>query len=361
MTLRSKLAFAFASATLAGLTVVAMAKPREESPPTAQPALTVAVTQLEPATLPVLVSANGNIVAWQEAIVGSEANGLRLTGVKVDVGDIVRRGQLLATFAAETVEADVAQARAAVAEAEATLAEAAANAQRAGLLEKTGSLSAQQIQRLRTVEAAARARLDAARAMEKAQQLRLAQTRIIAPDDGIISARTATLGAVVAGGQELFRLIRGGRLEWRAEVTATDLAQLKPGQAAKITLPGGEVVTGHLRTLAPVMDPQTRNGLAYVDLSPNVSARAGMFARGAFELAGREVMTLPQSAVQMREGFSYVMRIGTDEKAALAKVTPGRRAGDRVEIISGLAPEDQVVVAGGAFLGDGDLVRVTTP
>ena len=111
--------------------------------------------------------------------------------------------------------------------------------------------------------------------------------------------------------------------------------------------------------LAPVIDIQTRNGMVYVDLPPSDTARAGMFARGEFEIGASEVMTLPQSAVQLREGFSYVMRVGPDSRVIQTKVTPGRRSGDRVQIISGLDKDDRVVVSGAAFLGDGDLVLVT--
>lgn len=323
-----------------------------------QASLTVAVASMQPATIPIRVSANGNIMAWQEASIGTEANGLRLTDVRVNVGDQVRRGQALASFAAETVEAELAQSRAAVAEADVALAEAAANAERARLLQASGALSAQKINQYLSAERTARARLEAARAMEKAQRLRLAQTVIAAPDDGVISARSATVGAVLPAGQELFRLIRGGRLEWRAAVAATELARLKPGQKVRVMPNGGEAIEGRLRTLAPVVDMQTRNGLAYVDLSPSGSARAGMFARGEFEIGAAAVMTLPQSAVQLREGFSYVMRVGPDSRVFQTKVTPGRRVGDRVEITSGLDQGDCVVVSGAAFLGDGDRVLV---
>ena len=106
-------------------------------------------------------------------------------------------------------------------------------------------------------------------------------------------------------------------------------------------------------------DIQTRNGLAYVDLPASDTARAGMFARGEFEIGTSEVMTLPQSAVQLREGFSYVMRVGPDSRVVQTKVTPGRRLGSRVEIVGGLDAQDRVVVTGAAFLGDGDLVRVS--
>ncbi|QGL82524.1 efflux RND transporter periplasmic adaptor subunit [Stenotrophomonas maltophilia] len=329
-----------------------------KTPVAGQASLTVVVASLQPTTLPQRVSANGNIMAWQEASIGTEANGLRLTDVKVNVGDKVRRGQPLANFDADTVEAELAQTRAAVAEADVALAEAAANAERARVLQESGALSAQQIHQYLSAERTARARLDAARAVEKTQRLRLAKTRITAPDDGVISARVATVGAVLPAGQELFRLIRGGRLEWRAEVAATDLARLKPGQKVRITPTGGEAIEGRLRMLAPVIDIQTRNALVYVDLPASDTARAGMFARGEFEIGASEAMTLPQGAVQLREGFSYVMRVGPDSRVIQTKVTPGRRSGDRVEIIGGIDKEDRVVVSGAAFLSDGDLVRV---
>lgn len=202
--------------------------------------------------------------------------------------------------------------------------------------------------------------VDAARAFEKMQRLRVAQTRIAAPDDGVISARAATVGAVLPAGQELFRLIRGGRLEWRAEVAATDLAKLKPGQKVRITPNGGQAIEGRLRMLGPVIDIQTRNGLAYVDLPHSDSVHAGMFARGDFHIGASEVMTLPQSAVQLREGFNYVMRVGPDSRVIQTKVTLGRRSGDRVEITGGLDKEDRVVVSGATFLGDGDIVLVAS-
>lgn len=362
-----RLVFLGTAIALAGIAItitlaVAAPKQSEKDPASAvagQASLTVTVTQLQPATFPVQVSANGSIVAWQEAIVGTQTNGLRLLEVKVNVGDTVRRGEPLAIFAADTVEAELAQSRAAVAEAQAALAEASANAKRAQLLQESGTLSAQQIEQAQTAERTMQARLSAASAAEKTQQLRLSHTRIVAPDNGVISARVATVGSVVPAGQELFRLIRGGRLEWRAEVAGADMSKLRTGQKVHITVAGGEVMAGRLRMLAPVVDTQTRNGLAYVDIAPSDTGRAGMFARGEFEIGSNQVMTLPQSAVQVRDGFSYVMRIGPDSRVIQTKVSEGYRLGERVEITSGLQAADQVVVAGADFLGDGDLVRVT--
>lgn len=323
------------------------------------PSLTVALTSLQPTRLPIRVAANGNILPWQEATIGAEANGLRLAEVKVNVGDKVHRGQLLATLFADTVKAELAQSQATVAEADVALAEAVANAQRARQLQETGVLSMQQIQQYTNAERTAQARLDGARAVEKTQHLRLVQTQVLAPDNGVISARMATVGAVVPAGHELFRLIRGNRLEWRAEVASADLVRLKPGHKVSLTSGGGGVIEGRVRMVGPVIDIQTRNGMVYVDLPNSDAIRAGMFARGEFEIGTIDAMTLPQSAVQLRDGFSYVMRMGSDNRIIQTKVTTRRRSGDRIEIVDGLVAEDRVVVMGGSFLGDGDLVRVS--
>ena len=323
-----------------------------------KPALSVSVVQPAAQPLAQRIAAHGNIAAWQEAVIGAEVPGFRLAEVRVNVGDPVRRGQVLAVFASELAQADVAQLKAAVAEAEATLAEAAANAQRARELQTTGALSAQQISQYLTAERTAQARLEAQRAAARVQQIRLQQTQVLAPDAGVISARSATVGAVVPAGQELFRLIRQGRLEWRAEVASADLARLKPGMAARVTPPGGTPVAGRIRMIAPTVDPATRNGLVYVDLRAPGLAKAGMFARGEFDLGSTSALTLPQSAVLLREGFSYVFTVGTDQKVAQRKVTTGRREGERIEITGGLAADARVVAAGGAFLVDGDTVRI---
>lgn len=321
------------------------------------PALTVTATHAQLSSLPIRIWATGDVAAWQEASIGMEADGLRLTEVNVNVGDEVKRGQVLATFAAETVIAELSEARAVAEEAAATLSEAEASAQRAHALDGTGAMSVQQINQYVTAERAARARLEAAKAIEQQHRLRLAQTRVLAPDDGVVSSRSATVGAVLPAGQELFRLIRKGRLEWRAEVATADLVKLSPGQIAHVTT-GDQTVEGKLRMVAPTIDTQTRNGLVYVDLTGAGQMRAGMFVRGYFETGQEAASTLPQSAVLLRDGFSYVLRIGPDSKVIQTKVSVGRRAGDRIEITGGLDPSERVVESGGSFLGDGDLVRL---
>lgn len=335
----------------------------EDKRPAAKPSLTVTTTTPQRTLLPLTLSANGNLAAWQEASVGAEAGGLRIAEVRVNVGDRVRRGQVLATFASDTLRAEAAQARASLAEAEASAAEAAANADRARSLSATGALSASQINQYVTGEKTAQARVQAARALYQAQQVRLSQSAVRAPDDGIISARSATVGAVVGNGTELFRLIRKGRLEWRAEVTSTELGRITTGTTAMITAASGARLRGRVRTIGPTVDPQNRVALVYVDVQPLPgpaagSARAGMYARGEFDLGAVPTLTVPQQAVVVREGFNYVYRVNPDNRVSQLKVQLGRIAGDRMEVLSGVTDGARIVASGAGFLNDGDLVRV---
>jgi HlyD family secretion protein len=341
-------------------------KPTAKGSDAPKPALSVTAITPQPMEWPQVLAANGNIAAWQEAVIGSEISGQRLTEVLANVGDRVKKGQVLARVDDDTIAAELAQSKAALAEAQAMAAEAAANADRARQMGPLGAFTKQQINQYLTAEKTAASRVVAARAKVHSDELRLAQTRVVAPDDGVISARAATVGSLTQPGQELFRLIRGGRLEWRAEVIASELGRIRPGLAVHVVPPGAEPgarIEGRVRTVAPTVDPQTRNAIVYVDLPPDgtnagAAARAGMFARGEFQLGAGSALTLPQSAVLLRDGFSYVYRIGSDGKVTQVKVSTGRRSGDRVEITGGLDADARVVESGGAFLADGDSVRV---
>lgn len=186
------------------------------------------------------------------------------------------------------------------------------------------------------------------------------QGRVVSPDDGVISAANASVGSTVQPGGELFRLIRKGRLEWRAELTADELMQLRKGMVAEVTVGEGRIVKGRVRAISPAVDPQTRYGLALIDLPGDTGLIAGLFARGDIVLgAGRSVaQTLPQSAVVQRDGAAYVYVIGADNRVAERKVGIGQRQGDRIELTAGLDAGAVVAESGGAFLTDGDLVQV---
>ena len=327
-----------------------------------QPALSVSVVSPQTLDWQQTLSANGNVAAWQETVIGSELSGLRLTSVNVNVGDVVKKGQLLADMNSDTIQADLAQSRAQAAEAKAVLAEAAANAKRIQGLKNTGAMSSQEAAQYLTNQQTAQARLDAALAKVDADELRLSHSKVLAPDNGVISARTATVGSLAQNGQELFRMIRDQRLEWRAEVTSTELYQLKPGMTVQIFSPNPQhtAVTGTIRMVSPVINPETSYGLVYVDLPATAAIRMGMYVRGEFMLGTKAALTVPQSAVLLRDGFAYVFTVDNNNRVHQQKVTLGRRTGDRIEILD-LKDQVRLAASGTSFLADGDLVTVAKP
>jgi HlyD family secretion protein len=323
-----------------------------------RPALTVTVTKPQRESLPIRLAANGNITAWQEASVGAEVNGLRLSTVNVNVGDQVRKGQVLAEFVRETTQADTLQARASLMQAEASYQNAKADADRARAIENTGALSKSQVAQYLTQEKVSLAQWEAAKAALGATEVRLGNTRVLAPDDGVISARGATVGAVVAAGQELFRLVRQGRLEWRGEVTPNEVDRIKIGQTVAVTAATGREVQGKVRAIAPSADPQTRNILVFVDLPRHGELKANTFAHGAFDLGQSDALTVSSQSVVVRDGSNYVFAIDEQNRASQLKVRTGRRVGERVEILEGLKEGASVAVQGAGFLNEGDLVKV---
>jgi RND family efflux transporter MFP subunit len=334
-----------------------------------KPALSVTLIKPTLQDIPFKLTANGSIAAWHEAIISSEISELRLIKVNVEVGDIVKKDQILAVFSDESVLTDVAQSRAALNEVEANLAEAQINAARANQVSTSGALSHQQIDQFFTAEKTALAKVESAKAKLDAQLLRLKYTKVLASDNGVISSRNATLGAVTTKGQELFRLIRENRLEWRGEVMASEMVKLKPAMTVNLELPNvGNQIKGTIRAIAPTLDEKSRYGLIYVDVPDAMSygLRAGMFARGEFNLGHSAALTLPQSALVQREGFSYVFKVSEMKNEEIAKISQmkvqlGRRASDDIEITSGLNIDDVIVASGASFLADNDTVRVVKP
>lgn len=323
-----------------------------------KPSMTVTVTKPTSDNLTIAQQANGNISAWQEASVGAELGGLRLAMVNVNVGDTVKRGQVLATFARETTEAESLQGRAAQMQAEASYENAKADADRARTIQDTGALSQSQIAQYLTAEKVAKAQWEAAKAAYGATQVRLGNTQVKAPDDGIISARGATVGAVVGAGQELFRLVRQGRMEWRAEVTPSEVGRIKVGQKVQVTAATGLQIAGKVRAIAPTADAQTRNVLVFVDLPRHNDLKAGTFAKGSFALGQSTALTVPTQSIVVRDGNNFVFVIDAASKASQRKVMTGRRVGERVEVLSGLKADESVAVQGAGFLNEADLVKV---
>lgn len=330
----------------------------------AKPSLTVKVVHTMHLDLPQTMFANGNVSAWQEAIIGTEVSGLRLSKVLVNVGDTVKKGQLLAEFARDTIEADLAQKQASVAQAEANWQKANSDADRARSLPK-GAISDTQLTDYLNKELTAKAELTSAKAQLQSQQIKLSQTRVIAPESGTITSRTATLGNVAGSGQELFRMIVNNRLEWRADLTASQWPSIQVGMPVHLNVNGGSAIEGKVRMIAPTINQDTRNTLVYVDLPSDAlrTVKPGMFLSGEFVIGKQPAVILEDKAVIQRDGSDYVFAVKSDSAQKTRtvqqiKVQTGRRLQNTVEIISGVAPDMDIVSEGAGFLNDGNTVQV---
>ncbi|SDN36041.1 efflux RND transporter periplasmic adaptor subunit [Ensifer sp. YR511] len=324
-----------------------------------KPALAVEVVSPVPIIWPKTIEAGGWIAPWSEALVSSDIDGAKIETIEADVGDVVRKGQVLATLSAEPLNVEKLRKLAAVDGAQARLEQAAANAERSRLLSVRApdAQSQKALQTAQIEEKIATASLAAERASLAAEQLNIDRTVILAPDDGVISSKSATLGALPAVGDELFRLIRHQRLEWRAEVPVGDLAKIEPQQQVKIDVMGEPPILGRVRSVSPVIDRATGRGVVNVALS-SADLRSGAFATGKIHLETEEALALPHSAVVMRGGVGTVYAVVDGSKVKQISVTTGRQSDELIEITSPIDLHAQIVQTGGAFLFDGASVFV---
>ncbi|MFE3839484.1 efflux RND transporter periplasmic adaptor subunit [Pseudogemmobacter sonorensis] len=344
---------------LGGSLALSAAAISQEAAPATVAALSVAVAVPGLDLWPDVIAASGALVARDETIIGVEAGGLRLTAVHVEPGSVVERGDLLAELETADILNEISRLEAVVLSAEAAFDLAVANAERGQGLTRTGTISHQQALEYEIAERRARSDLQAAQATLATSRLTLARTRIVAPEAGVISSRSAEAGAIAPAGQELFRLIRRGQIDWRAELPATRLGALREGTDVEVFLPSGPVA-GQVRRIEPVASVTNARVVVHVGLSVSglpADLRTGLLANGRFIAGRREALHVPEGAVLMRDGFSYLYVLaGTIVERR--RVETGRRQDERVEIVSGLEREEQVVQAGGAFLTDGATVRV---
>ena len=307
------------------------------------------------------VEVPGAIAPWQEAVLSAQIAGLRLLEVNAEIGDVVHRGQLVARFDTDMLKTDEAQLMATLKQAEANAAQAEANRERAALLQENGGLSKQDILQNQTQALTTKAQVDIVKAQLAAKRIQLRYAEVTAPDDGIISSRNATLGTVYSIGQELFKLIRQNRMEWRGELTAEQLAKIKIGQSIQLELPDGGHATAKVRKIASSLDSQSRLGTLFADIEPGSNSRAGMYANGRILLTQSPALVVPAASVIIRDGHSFVVKLNENKdisEVKLERVVTGRRQGEEVEILEGLDENAQVVTQGAGFLNDGDLVKV---
>lgn len=321
-------------------------------------ALTVQLAQPERQGYARTISATGAIAAWETAVLSSEIDGLPVARILVEEGDRVEAGQVLAELDQRFPQFELQRLKAQEQEAAVTLLDARRNADRARELKDSGAIADQQASSMLMEEGAAVGRLAALKAQRASQQLRLERSRIVASDAGVIVSRSLSKGQVVSTGQELFRLLRQGRLEWHARLGSADLARVVPGQAVRVTA-GGAVHAGKIRAIVPDLDSDTREAVVHVSLTAGLEQGLfpGMFARGEFVSQPLEGWTLPRSAVVMRDGHSLVFTVGSDDRVSPLPVQILAYLEGRL-VVSGVQGPERVVLRGGEFLNDGDQVRI---
>jgi HlyD family secretion protein len=333
------------------------ASTRSRAPVAAAAAPAVTARPLETMQVARGVTANGSVYAWQEIVVGPEVGGYRVAAVNVEVGDRVRRGQALVQLAEDMLAAEVASKRANLEQAQASLENAVSAYRRAHSLSGSGVVSQSDLDKLRSEELAARARVEVNKAELQTSELRLRHTRVTAPDDGIISARNVNVGQVAQAGTEMLRLLSKGRVEWRAEIPESRMREIRVGQKVKLTTADGAQLDGTVRAIAPTVESSTRAGLVYVDI-PSGAARPGMFARGEIVLGQSAASMVPLSSIVTQDGYTYVFVVSEQQLVVRRRVETGAVRDKQIEIVSGVEPGERIVDKGAGFLKDGDRVRV---
>lgn len=323
-----------------------------------QASMTVNIVNLSEQIWPQEFFVTGLIAPYEEIIISPEISGYRLSDLYYNVGTSVKQGQLLAKLSDQNLKKELAKQKAAVTQAEVNLEKAASDVRRAAIVGQSGALSAQQIEEYKINKDVAKANLDAVKAELDMIQLKISQTSIKAPASGIIYSKQGVVGNVVSAGTELYHMIKNGVIEWRAEVDASQSHLIKAGDLAEVTLPDQTKLTGTVRTVSPSVSTDTARSIVYVTLKGSKTANVGTFVDGKITVGQNKAYVLPQTAIVMRDGRSYIYVVNDKNIANSQVVETARRKDGFVEIVSPLALNLKIVETGGAFLTNGMTVKI---
>lgn len=321
-------------------------------------AATVSVMVPGRQTVDRIVSATGNLGARREMPIGVAGEGGMVTQVLVEAGTWVAAGQVLATVDRQVQTQQGASLAAQIGVADADLRVAQSELDRAQLLVSRGFISKADIDRKVATRDAARARLGVARAQLAQQRAATSRLDIRAPAAGLVLERKVEPGQVVSPGSGmLFRMAKGGELELLARLGEVDLARMSVGQRASVTPVGSaQSFVGQIWQISPVIDPQTRQGVARVALSYDKALRPGGFASTKIVSGAADVPLLPESAIQSDPKGSFVYIVDSHNKVVRRDVTVGDVTDAGVTVLSGLTGQEAVVVSAGAFLNPGESI-----
>jgi HlyD family secretion protein len=305
-----------------------------------------------------VISATGNLAARREMPVGVAGEGGMVSAVLVEPGQWVSQGQVLATIdrSVQAQQSVSLNAQIAVAQADARLAQS--ELERAQSLVARGFISKADIDRKTATRDSAQARVNVARAQFQQSQASNSRLDIRAPAAGLILERKVEPGQVVSGGSGvLFRMAKGGEIELLARLGESDLARMAVGQPATITPVGGsQSFKGQIWQVAPVIDPETRQGIARIAVPYDKALRPGGFAAASIISGAGDVPLLPESAVQSDPKGNFVYIVGKQNKVERRDVQVGDVNDQGVTILTGLSGQEAVVLSAGAFLNPGEVI-----
>ncbi|MDQ2701704.1 MAG: efflux RND transporter periplasmic adaptor subunit [Pseudomonadota bacterium] len=308
----------------------------------------------------------GEVRAREEAALSFRVGG-KLVRRLVDVGDRVRRGQLLAELDPGDLRLQAQAAQAQLAAAEAELARAAADKARYAQLAQQQLVSRSALQAQEATHAAAVGQARAARANFDVARNQAGYAQLRAPSDGVIALREAEAGQVVAAGQMVFGLAADGAREIVIALPEARIEDFAVGQPALVELwsAQGKPLPAHVREIAPAADPRTRTFAARVviddmdDTAVELGQSARVYFKPSKQRSGKAALTVPLAAVQRGEanGRAGVWVVDPEtRKLHLATVVLGAYGEDRVPVFDGLEARDWIVVAGGHLLREGEPV-----
>lgn len=305
------------------------------------------------------ITATGTLQAKRDMPVGVAGEGGMVSRVLVDAGDWVRAGQTLATVDPAVQAAQTSQMQAQIQSATANAKLAQSQLDRAQALVGRGFISKADIDSRTAARDAAAAGVKLAQAQYREMRARLSRLDIRAPSAGLVLARNVEAGQIVSSGSTaLFRVAMDGEMEFDARLAEQDLARIHLGMASTVT-PVGTVhgYTGHVWQVAPMIDPNSRQGVVRVQLAYAPGLRPGGFATASFVADPRQAPVLPESAVMSdAKGVNYVYLVGADNHVVRRDVKVGDVSDAGVAVLSGLGGTERVVYSAGAFLNPGDKV-----
>jgi HlyD family secretion protein len=305
------------------------------------------------------INATGTLAARREIPVSVVGEGGRVTNVYVDAGDWVKQGQIMASIDRSVQSQQAASLEASVGVSRADLNLAQANLDRAQKLVDRGFISKADIDRLTANRDSAAARLRVAQAQLNETRARNSRLNIVAPKAGFILDRNVEPGQTVTQGSGvLFLLAQDGEMELQALLGESDLANISVGITTQVTPVGTDkTLTGRVWQISPIIDPQSRQGIARISLGYDSALRPGGFASARIQSGTSEVAVLPESALQNDSKGSFVYIVGPDNKALRRDVVIGDVSPAGLSITSGLNGNERVVLRAGGFLSPGETVQ----